>query len=50
MMKRWVEFLEKQLDPDFIYRKGTYGDWVDAYSMDGKVLRTTAATSRPICC
>ncbi len=34
MMKRWVEFLEQRLDPDFIYRQGCYGDWVDAYTMD----------------
>jgi alpha-L-rhamnosidase len=34
MMKRWVEFLTKRLDQDFIYRQGFYGDWVDAYSMD----------------
>jgi alpha-L-rhamnosidase len=35
-MKRWVLYLEKFLDPDFIYRQGTYGDWVDAYTMDGR--------------
>ena len=36
MMKHWGEFLEKQLDPDFVFRKRTFGDWVDAYTMDGK--------------
>jgi alpha-L-rhamnosidase len=46
MMKRWVEFLEKRVDADFIYRKGNYGDWVDAYSMDGKP--DNGATSRPL--
>lgn len=35
-MKQWVLYLEKNLDSDFIYRKGTYSDWVDAYSMDKK--------------
>lgn len=35
-MKRWVLYLEEFLDPDFIYRQGTYGDWVDAYTMDGR--------------
>ena len=47
MMKRWVEFLEKRLDPDFICRKGCYGDWVDAYSMDGKTS-DHGATSREL--
>ncbi len=37
MMNRWVRFLETRLDADFIYRRGTYSDWVDAYSMDGKM-------------
>lgn len=45
MMKRWVLFLEKNLDPDFIYRKGTYADWVDAYTMDEKVAPPFGATS-----
>ena len=47
MMKRWVEFLETRLDPDFIYRKGTYSDWVDAYSMDQQVS-DFGATSRDL--
>lgn len=47
MMKRWLEFLEKRLDPDSIYRKGCYGDWVDAYSMDGNVS-DHGATSREL--
>jgi alpha-L-rhamnosidase len=46
MMKRWVEFLEKRVDADFVFRKGNYGDWVDAYSMDGKP--DNGATSRPL--
>src|SRR5258708_6487518 len=33
-MKRWGLYLEKNTDSDFIYRKGSYSDWVDAYSMD----------------
>lgn len=37
MMNRWVRFLETRLDTDYIYRRGTYSDWVDAYSMDGKM-------------
>jgi alpha-L-rhamnosidase len=48
MMKRWVLFLEKNLDPDFIYRKGTYADWVDAYTMDEKVAPPFGATSRDL--
>jgi alpha-L-rhamnosidase len=46
MMKRWVEFLERRVDADFVFRKGNYGDWVDAYSMDGKP--DNGATSRPL--
>jgi len=47
MMKRWIQFQAKRLDPDFIHRKGLYGDWVDAYSMDGRVS-DHGATSRPL--
>ena len=36
VMKKWVLYLEQNLDSDFVYRKGTYSDWVDAYSMDKK--------------
>ena len=35
-MRRWALFLEKNNDSDYIYRKGSYSDWVDAYSMDKK--------------
>jgi alpha-L-rhamnosidase len=37
-MKRWVLYLEELLDPDYVYRNGTYGDWVDAYTMDKQHL------------
>ena len=47
MMKRWVQFQEKRLDADFIHRRGLYGDWVDAYSMDGRV-GDLGATSRQL--
>ena len=46
-MKRWVLYLEKNLDADFIYRKGTYSDWVDAYSMDKKTS-DNGGTSREL--
>lgn len=34
MMKRWLDFLWRRIDPDLIYRKAFYGDWVDASTMD----------------
>lgn len=46
-MKRWVLFLEKNIDSDFVYRKGTYSDWVDAYSMDKKTS-DNGGTSREL--
>jgi alpha-L-rhamnosidase len=46
-MKRWVLYLEKNIDPDFIYRKGSYSDWVDAYSMDKKTS-DNGGTSREL--
>ncbi len=46
-MKRWVLYLEKNLDSDFVYRKGTYSDWVDAYSMDKKTS-DNGGTSREL--
>lgn len=46
-MKRWVLYLEKNIDSDFIYRKGTYSDWVDAYSMDKKTS-DNGGTSREL--
>jgi alpha-L-rhamnosidase len=48
MMKKWVNFLEQWLDPDYIYRKGTYADWVDAYTMDEKVAPPFGGTSREL--
>jgi alpha-L-rhamnosidase len=48
MMKRWVNFLERWLDSDFIYRKGTYADWVDAYTMDEKVAPPFGATLKEL--
>ncbi|MFZ4546354.1 MAG: family 78 glycoside hydrolase catalytic domain [Bacteroidales bacterium] len=48
MMKRWVLYLEKNVDPDLIYRKGSYSDWVDAYTMDEKVAPPFGATSREL--
>jgi alpha-L-rhamnosidase len=47
-MKRWVLYLENNLDPDFIYRQGIYSDWVDAYTMDDKVAPPFGATSRAL--
>jgi alpha-L-rhamnosidase len=47
MMKRWGEFLEKEMEPDGLYRKRFYGDWVDAYSMDGKAP-DSGGTSYPL--
>jgi alpha-L-rhamnosidase len=47
MMKRWGEFLEKQLSPDYVFRNRTFGDWVDAYSMDGK-MPDDGGTSNPL--
>ena len=46
-MKSWVLYLEKNLDSDYIYRKGTYSDWVDAYSMDKKTS-DNGGTSREL--
>ncbi len=48
MMKKWVNFLEQWLDADFIYRKGTYADWVDAYTMDEKVAPPFGGTSKEL--
>ena len=47
MMKRWGEFLEKELEPDGLYRKQIFGDWVDAYRMDGKAP-DSGGTSYPL--
>jgi alpha-L-rhamnosidase len=48
MMQRWVDFLQKQLDPDFVFRKRTFGDWVDAYTMDGKAPDDNGGTSNSL--
>jgi alpha-L-rhamnosidase len=48
MMKKWVNYLDKLLDPDFIYRKGTYADWVDAYTMDRYDSPPFGGTSREL--
>ena len=47
MMKRWGEFLKKRMDRDGLYRGRFYGDWVDAYSMDGKAP-DSGGTSYPL--
>jgi alpha-L-rhamnosidase len=48
MMKKWVNFLEQWMDADFVYRKGTYADWVDAYAMDEKVAPPFGGTSKEL--
>ena len=47
-MKRWVKYLEQWVDADFIYRKGIYSDWVDAYTMDEKVKPPFGGTSKDL--
>ncbi len=34
-MKKWMTFCTRHLKPDFTVDQNTYGDWCDAYSMDG---------------
>ena len=34
-MKHWMGFISRHLKPDFTVDQNTYGDWCDAYSMDG---------------
>ena len=46
-MKKWVLYLQENIDSDFVYRKGTYSDWVDAYSMDKKTS-DNGGTSREL--
>jgi alpha-L-rhamnosidase len=46
-MRSWVLYLEKNTDADYIYRKGSYSDWVDAYSMDKKTS-DNGGTSRDL--
>ena len=48
MMKKWVLFLEKNLDSDHIYRQATYSDWVDVFTMDEKVATPFGATSKEL--
>ena len=35
-MKKWVDYVVRQLKPDYTMDKSTYGDWCDTASMDGK--------------
>ncbi len=35
-MKKWVDYVARQLKPDYMMDKSTYGDWCDTSSMDGK--------------
>jgi len=35
-VKRWMHFLRRHLKPDFTVDHCRYGDWCDAYSMDGQ--------------
>lgn len=49
-LKRWVIFQEKtNLGPDGAIRRGTFGDWVDAYTMDGKVWEGGATSPHLLC-
>jgi len=34
-MKKWMTFVSRHLKPDFTVDHNRYGDWCDAYSMDG---------------
>ena len=46
-MKNWMKFISRHLKPDFTVDHNRYGDWVDAYSMDGKG-ETDGHTPRPL--
>jgi alpha-L-rhamnosidase len=49
-MQRWVRFQEKaNVQADFTLKAGSYGDWVDAASMDGHAP-DNGGTSRPLIC
>jgi alpha-L-rhamnosidase len=46
-MKKWVEYVARQLKPDYTVDNCTYGDWCDTASMDGKG-KDHGATSLPL--
>jgi alpha-L-rhamnosidase len=46
-MKKWMNFISRHLKPDFTVDHNRYGDWVDAYSMDGKG-KEKGHTPRPL--
>ena len=45
-MKKWMTFCTRHLKPGFTVDQNTYGDWCDAYSMDGG--KETGGTSREL--
>jgi len=45
-MKKWMAFSTRHLKPDFTVDQNTYGDWCDAYSMDGG--KETGGTPREL--
>ena len=45
-MKRWMASVSRHLKPDFTVDHNRYGDWCDAYSMDGG--RETGGTPREL--
>ena len=45
-MKNWMAFISRHLKPDFTVDQNTYGDWCDAYSMDGG--KETGGTPREL--
>ena len=46
-MKKWVEYVARQLKADYTLDNSTYGDWCDTASMDGKG-KDHGATSLPL--
>ncbi len=46
-MKKWVDYVARQLKPDNTIDTSTYGDWCDTASMDGKG-KDHGATSMPL--
>ena len=46
-MKKWVDYVARQLKPDNTIDTSTYGDWCDTESMDGKG-KDHGATSLPL--
>jgi alpha-L-rhamnosidase len=45
--KKWVDYVARQLKPDYTVDDSTYGDWCDTASMDGKG-KDHGATSLPV--